>query len=224
MAARVSVSKDPFAEQVERAYTLLLSGKVARAFDLTREDPRLRDRYGRHMYGQSLLLARRLVGAGVPVVQVNMGRVQTWDTHSANFKSLKDRLLPPTDQGVSALDRRPADAGDARRDAGRRDRRVRPYAAHRREHGQQQHAATAAITGRPFSRRHSPAAACAEARRSASPTRWVPIRPAAPTPRPTWRRRFTARSASTRPPKLRDRLNRPIQLCTGQAITPLFTG
>ena len=96
-------SKDPFAEQVERAYTLLLSGKVARAFDLTREDPRLRDRYGRHMYGQSLLLARRLVGAGVPVVQVNMGRVQTWDTHSANFKSLKDRLLPPTDQGVAAL-------------------------------------------------------------------------------------------------------------------------
>ncbi len=140
MAARVSVSKDPFAEQLERAYTLLLSGKVARAFDLTREDPRLRDRYGRHMYGQSLLLARRLVGAGVPVVQVNMGRVQTWDTHSANFKSLKDRLLPPTDQGVSALHRRLADAGHARRDAGRRDRRVRPYAAYRRQHGQQQHA------------------------------------------------------------------------------------
>ena len=95
--------KDPFAEQLERAYALLLSGKVARAFDLKSEDPRLRDRYGRHMYGQSLLLARRLVAAGVPVVQVNMGRVQTWDTHSANFKSLKDRLLPPTDQGVAAL-------------------------------------------------------------------------------------------------------------------------
>ena len=106
--------KTRFAEQVERAYTLLLSGKVARAFDLTREDPRLRDRYGRHMYGQSLLLARRLVGAGVPVVQVNMGRVQTWDTHSANFKSLKERLLPPTDQGVSALARRLASARDAR--------------------------------------------------------------------------------------------------------------
>ena len=55
------------------------------------------------MFGQSLLLARRLVQAGVPVVQVNMGRVQTWDTHSGNFKSLKDRLLPPTDRGVSAL-------------------------------------------------------------------------------------------------------------------------
>ncbi len=95
--------KDPFADQVDRAYTLLLSGKVARAFDLSGEDPRLRDRYGRHMYGQSLLLARRLVEAGVPIVQVNMGRVQTWDTHSANFKSLKDRLLPPTDRGVAAL-------------------------------------------------------------------------------------------------------------------------
>src|SRR5271165_5566021 len=83
--------------------SLLLSGKVSQAFDLSGEDPRLRDRYGRHMYGQSLLLARRLVAAGVPVVQVNMGRVQTWDTHSANFKSLKSRLLPPTDLGVAAL-------------------------------------------------------------------------------------------------------------------------
>jgi hypothetical protein len=103
VAAAASSAKDPFADQLARAYALLLSGKVARAFDLDREDPRLRDRYGRHMYGQSLLLARRLVTAGVPVVQVNMGRVQTWDTHSANFKSLKDRLLPPTDRGVAAL-------------------------------------------------------------------------------------------------------------------------
>jgi hypothetical protein len=95
--------RDPFAEQLERAYTLLLSGKVARAFDLNREDPRLRDRYGRHSFGQSLLLARRLVAAGVPVVQVNMGRVQNWDTHSGNFKSLKGRLLPPLDRGVGAL-------------------------------------------------------------------------------------------------------------------------
>jgi Protein of unknown function (DUF1501) len=103
IAAQAAGSKDPFASQIEKAYALLLSGRVARAFDLTREDPRLRDRYGRHMYGQSLLLATRLVAAGVPIVQVNMGRVQTWDTHSANFKSLKDRLLPPTDQGVAAM-------------------------------------------------------------------------------------------------------------------------
>jgi hypothetical protein len=94
---------DPLARQRDQAYSLLLSGKVARAFDLNREDPRVRDRYGRHMFGQSLLLARRLIQAGVPIVQVNMGRVQLWDTHSSNFKSLKGRLLPPTDQGISAL-------------------------------------------------------------------------------------------------------------------------
>ena len=96
-------SKDALAGQREVALKLLLSGQVAHAFDLQREDPRTRDRYGRHMFGQSLLLARRLVQAGVPIVQVNMGRVQTWDTHSGNFTTLKGRLLPPTDRGVSAL-------------------------------------------------------------------------------------------------------------------------
>jgi hypothetical protein len=98
-----SADSDPIARQRAQAYSLLLSGKVARAFDLNREDPRVRDRYGRHMFGQSLLLARRLIQAGVPIVQVNLGRVQLWDTHSGNFKNLKTRLLPPTDQGVSAL-------------------------------------------------------------------------------------------------------------------------
>ncbi len=85
------------------AYSLLLSGKVARAFELDREDPKVRDKYGRHTFGQSLLLARRLVEAGVPIVQANMGRVQTWDTHNGNFKRLKNDLLPPTERGVAAL-------------------------------------------------------------------------------------------------------------------------
>jgi hypothetical protein len=102
-SSRSEQAKDPFLEQRKLAYNLLLSGRVARAFDMKSEDPKTRDRYGRHTFGQSLLLARRLVQAGVPIVQVNMGRVQTWDTHSGNFRSLKDRLLPPTDQGVSAL-------------------------------------------------------------------------------------------------------------------------
>src|SRR4051794_7567568 len=101
--SRSAGDSDPIARQRALAYSLLLSGKVAHAFDLNREDPRVRDRYGRHMFGQSLLLARRLIQAGVPIVQVNLGRVQLWDTHSGNFKSLKNRLLPPTDQGVSAL-------------------------------------------------------------------------------------------------------------------------
>ena len=55
------------------------------------------------MFGQSILLAKRLVDAGVPIVQANMGRVQNWDTHSGNFKRLKGELLPPLDRGVSAL-------------------------------------------------------------------------------------------------------------------------
>ncbi len=98
-----SAGSDPMAEQRDLAYSVLLSGKVARAFDIGREDPKTRDRYGRNMFGQSILLARRLVEAGVPIVQANMGRVQNWDTHSGNFKRLKGELLPPLDKGVSAL-------------------------------------------------------------------------------------------------------------------------
>jgi hypothetical protein len=75
----------------------------ARAFEMDREPAAVRDRYGRHAFGQSLLLARRLVQAGVRVVQANMGRVQNWDTHGDNFRRLKRDLLPPLDQGVSAL-------------------------------------------------------------------------------------------------------------------------
>jgi Protein of unknown function (DUF1501) len=90
-------------DQQQLAFSVLTSGQIARAFELDREPLAVRDRYGRHTFGQSLLLARRLVQAGVPVVQANMGRVQNWDTHSENFTRLKDRLLPPLDQGVAAL-------------------------------------------------------------------------------------------------------------------------
>ena len=85
------------------AISMLASGRVARAFDMDREPIAVRERYGRHPFGQSLLLARRLVEAGVPVVQANMGRVQNWDTHSDNFSKLKTRLLPPLDQAVATL-------------------------------------------------------------------------------------------------------------------------
>jgi hypothetical protein len=90
-------------EQQEQAFSVLTSGAVARAFEMDREPAAVRDRYGRHAFGQSLLLARRLVQAGVPVVQANMGRVQNWDTHGQNFVRLKRDLLPPLDQGVAAL-------------------------------------------------------------------------------------------------------------------------
>jgi hypothetical protein len=87
----------------EQAFSILASSRVARAFELEREPAAVRDRYGRHLFGQSLLLARRLVEAGVPIVQANMGIVQTWDTHIGNFPRLKDQLLPPLDVAVSAF-------------------------------------------------------------------------------------------------------------------------
>jgi uncharacterized protein (DUF1501 family) len=90
-------------DQQELAFSVLTSGQVAGAFDLDREPAPMRQRYGRHPFGQSLLLARRLVEAGVSVVQANMGRVQNWDTHGDNFGRLKKQLLPPLDRGVAAL-------------------------------------------------------------------------------------------------------------------------
>lgn len=90
-------------DQQDKAFAILASGRVARAFEMDREPAPVRDRYGRHAYGQSLLLARRLVQAGVRVVQCNMGIVQTWDTHGDNFNRLKKSLLPPLDQAVAAL-------------------------------------------------------------------------------------------------------------------------
>ena len=89
---------DAFVGHQDAALAMLCSGKVGRALDTDREDPRLLDRYGRHLFGRSLLLARRLIEAGVPVVQATMGIVQTWDTHVGNFPRLRDDLLPPLDQ------------------------------------------------------------------------------------------------------------------------------
>ena len=102
-ALAASAEAGKLTEQQAKAAALLTSGAVAKAFDMSQETDKTRDTYGRHMFGQSLLLARRLVQAGVPVVQANMGRVQNWDSHSDNFKRLKKDLLPPLDTGVSAL-------------------------------------------------------------------------------------------------------------------------
>ena len=101
--SQVSPTHDTFADQQETAMAMLCNGEVGRALDSDREDPRLKDRYGDHSFGRTLLLARRLVGAGVPVVQASMGIVQTWDTHVANFPRLRDQLLPQLDRAVSAL-------------------------------------------------------------------------------------------------------------------------
>ena len=87
---------------------MLGSPEVKRAFDLASEPDRLRDAYGRTAYGQSCLLARRLVEAGVRFVSVYYsasigGGNGGWDTHGDNFNQLKKRLLPITDMAVPTL-------------------------------------------------------------------------------------------------------------------------
>lgn len=85
------------------AVSLLTDPRVRRAFDVVHADPKTLDRYGRNSFGWSLLMARRLVEAGVNLVQVNLGNNETWDTHGNAFPHLKERLLPPTDRALSAL-------------------------------------------------------------------------------------------------------------------------
>jgi hypothetical protein len=85
------------------AVSLLTDAKVRKAFDVLGADPRVLDRYGRNSFGYSLLMARRLVEAGVNLVQVNLGNNETWDTHGNAFPHLKDKLFPPTDRALSAL-------------------------------------------------------------------------------------------------------------------------
>jgi hypothetical protein len=87
-------------EFYEKAHGLITSPAAKRAFDLAGEPARVRDAYGRTTFGQSCLLARRLVEAGVQFVTVTDGG---WDTHQDNFKSLKTRKLPVLDRAYAAL-------------------------------------------------------------------------------------------------------------------------
>ncbi|MCS7015762.1 MAG: DUF1501 domain-containing protein [Gemmatales bacterium] len=91
-----------------RAYELLGSSQARRAFHLHEEPQALRARYGRHRWGQALLLARRLIEAGVRMVTVYWGGALNspdpyWDTHKRNFAEQKEKLLPQFDQCLSAL-------------------------------------------------------------------------------------------------------------------------
>jgi hypothetical protein len=86
-----------------RAASLVYSGEAARAFDLSQEHSSVRDRYGRHQWGQSHLLARRLVETGVPFVTTVNGRSIIWDTHKDNFNQMKNRLVPPMQKAYAAL-------------------------------------------------------------------------------------------------------------------------
>ena len=97
----------------QRAFRLLTSAEGRRAFDLSREKEAVRGKYGRTQFGQSCLLARRLVEAGVPYIQVNWskwveniydGRTDFgWDTHWLNFEHMTDRHGPILDRALSAL-------------------------------------------------------------------------------------------------------------------------
>jgi hypothetical protein len=87
----------------DRAISLITAGDAGRAFDLSQEPDEVRDRYGRHTWGQSHLLARRLVEAGVPFVTTVNGQSIVWDTHEDNFNRLKERLVPPMERAFVAL-------------------------------------------------------------------------------------------------------------------------
>jgi hypothetical protein len=87
----------------QSAISLLAEPKVRRAFDVTRADLRTQERYGRNSFGWSLLMAYRLVEAGVNMIQVNLGNNETWDNHGEIFHRLKNKLFPPTDRALCAL-------------------------------------------------------------------------------------------------------------------------
>ncbi len=98
-----------------RAFDLLRSEPVRKAFDLSREPAETRDRYGRNKHGQSVLLARRLVEAGVKFITVfdgvHNGQEANWDSHQLVFPRSKDHLLPPADRAFSTLIADLADRG-----------------------------------------------------------------------------------------------------------------
>ncbi len=93
-----------------KAIDLLRTSDAQKAFAIESEPDAIRERYGRNRFGQSVLLARRLVESGVSLVQVNWTRWETddsvapaWDTHAKHAEKLKTSLMPPMDQAYSAL-------------------------------------------------------------------------------------------------------------------------
>ncbi len=123
-------------EYYGKAYDLVLSGKARDAMDLTKESPQMRERYGLHTFGQSLLMARRLIEAGTRFVQVNWpsvanGNPETtaWDTHAANFRPVEESALPEAGPRPFGAARRHGPARPVEGNAGRRHRRIRPQSA-----------------------------------------------------------------------------------------------
>ncbi len=105
-----AVEKYALSSYYQKAFDLILSGKARTAFDLSQEKPELRDKYGRHTFGQGLLTARRLIEAGTKFVQMNWPAVangnpvvDAFDTHAANFGPLRDLHCPKLDSGLATL-------------------------------------------------------------------------------------------------------------------------
>ena len=94
-----------FDEQQRQAAQMLTSPTVQRAFDLEQESGQVRDRYGRNIHGQCVLLGRRLLEHGVPLVSINWHNdgQNFWDTHGNNFNRLKNDLIPPSQAALVAL-------------------------------------------------------------------------------------------------------------------------
>ena len=101
--AQLEKSTEGLDQYRRQAVSVLTDPHVRAAFDVERSDPAILERYGKNKFGLSLLMGQRLIAAGVPLVQVNLGKNSSWDTHRRNFVNLKENLLPPLDRGMSAL-------------------------------------------------------------------------------------------------------------------------
>lgn len=101
--AALDQSAESYSRHHRDAVSLLTDARVRSAFDLDKAPAKDLDAYGRNAFGWSLLMAARLVEAGVSIIQVNLGNNETWDTHGNAFPHLKDKLLPPMDKSLSAL-------------------------------------------------------------------------------------------------------------------------
>jgi len=97
-AIRGNASLEAFARAEDQAYELIL-GESGKVFDLAQESDEMRERYGRNTFGQSCLVARRLVERGVPYITINY---KGWDTHKQHFQIMRQRL-PQLDKGFAAL-------------------------------------------------------------------------------------------------------------------------
>ena len=105
-----SIAAESYNFYRQQAFDLLVSPEVRRAFDLRHEPESIHHAYGDHLCGQSVLMARRLIEAGVPIVTVmcafanlSAPRAEHWDTHSNNFNRLKHTMLPLFDRVFPAL-------------------------------------------------------------------------------------------------------------------------